>query len=550
MPHLYDLPNELLTNIVWHVIQALPLDFEDGENPASQPKGKGDDAQNPKGVVTGDPADTEGPDDEDEFLDDEDGPDDVDDLRNLCLVSRRMCDISQPVLFRHFIEDTLDGDLRNTVSFARALYRRPDLGKHVQSIVMSEPVDPAIDLPELVTEDLQLFKPAIQDLELGNDEETWLDELKEMNLSVFAALLVMKTPNLRSLTLPGGLFSMKHFSPLFRRNPSLLNGLQDFWAEACESTSTYSIASFEAFLKLPKLQVVIFEYGDLYSGSYPSAWAPGTLAVEDISFHHCYLDAGAIRKLLKACRKLKTFTYENFTLDPTEARDPPTPQSPAEFNSVQALEAARLHKDSLEEFVLDFSREPWDIEDVPAYIARQTKVGSFREFSVLERISLPHAVLPPCPKFCAALKELTITDCNSSIRDMMQHIAKDCKSGHYPALNKIKVLTLDVTQPIQLAGQRRPPGQTPEQCFRSLQALFQGTNVDFQIYPYDMPDLDPYDDDDDIVDDDFANFPGLDPPGLMGGPGRPEGGNGPMPPGLMAFFLQRARQDPDFPNFN
>jgi len=105
-------------------------------------------------------------------------------------------------------------------------------------------------------------------------------------------------------------------------------------------------------------------------------------------------------------------------------------------------------------------------------------------------------LLPPHPQFPQSLRTLHITDCNSSIRNMVQNIAKDCKNGLYPKFTDFKVLAMDITRPIKLPGQRIPPGQTPEQCFLSLRDMFKGTTVDFHIMPYNLPGFDDYDDSD------------------------------------------------------
>ena len=263
---------------------------------------------------------------------------------------------------------------------------------------------------------------------------------------------------------------------------------------------------------------------------------------EYVAFHLCHVDADAIQKFTKACKALKSFVYQNFTLNPEEARGP-SPGAPAEFTATQLHEALLLHKDTLETFHLEFSRDPWEIENVQEYLNTRVKIGSFGDFRALQTITIPHALLPQHPQFPSSLKKLRITDCNSSIRNMVQNIAKDCKAGLYPSFTDFKVLAIDITAPIKFPGQRVPLGKSPEQCFRGLQDLFKKTIVDFQISPYklpDLPDLDEFDDlgldDEDFDEDDFE----FQLPPRLGG------SNGPMPQALLDMLMQRAMQDPDF----
>lgn len=261
--------------------------------------------------------------------------------------------------------------------------------------------------------------------------------MEKSDLGVFGALLVNKTPNLRGLHLPGGQFFMKPFTHLFSRIPSFLSDLESLWIECEDEFSGYNIASYQEFLTLPKLVFSTFENDDLVDASFPSTWAPGTLMTEQVAFHRCHIDAGAIRKFMRACKKLKSFTYQNFSLEPHDQWTPST-RAATEFNAAQAHDAALLHKNTLEHFHLEFARDPRDIEDPEEYLSSRVKIGSFRDFVVLETIFLPHALLPPHPQFPRSLKKLHITDCNSSIRNLVQNIATGCKNGLYPNFTDFK----------------------------------------------------------------------------------------------------------------
>lgn len=275
--------------------------------------------------------------------------------------------------------------------------------------------------------------------------------MKKRDLSVFAALLLKKTPNIRELYLPGLELSMEPIGFLFNRNSLLLPKLELLWIHATVEAAGYEIDLYEKLLGLPKLSDVTFEYGDLDDSPLPDSWTLGVLATEHLSFHHCFVDYPALQKLLQACKKLKVFAYDNFSLDPRERRSSNRKFAP-EFNATQAQEALLLHKDTLEHFNLAFSWHPWGIEELQEHVPNPAKIGSFRDFSELESVFIAHDLLPPHPQLPLSIKRFHITNCNSSTRDMVQYIAKDCKNGLYPQFTEFLVLAADITRPIKLAG--------------------------------------------------------------------------------------------------
>ncbi|KAJ5592502.1 hypothetical protein N7537_009406 [Penicillium hordei] len=471
---------------------------------------------------------------DDEYDDNEyedDAYDGIETLRNVCLVSRQFREVAQPLLFRELYDDGMAGDLTPSIPFTKTIYRRPDLGKHV--------------VPDsLASEDCEFFKGIIKDLQLADEEETWISAMNKCDISIFVALLANKTPNVRGIHLPVRKFSIQPFIQLFHRNPEFLSNLESVCIESDDELSGFDIASYEKFLTLPKVTLSTFEYGDLFDTSFPSTWLPGTLETQELAFHHCHIDAGALKKLMQACKKLKTFTYNNFSLDPNDRRIMRAGTVP-EFNVKEAHEAALLHKDTLELFHVEYAMELPDVDDIEQLVSSHVKVGSFRDFSVLDTILVPHASLPLHPQFPSSLETLHITDCNSSIRELTQNIATDCKNGLYPKLTNVKVFAIDITQPIKLPGQRVPEGKTPEQCFLVLKEMFKGTKVNFQILPYELPDFDDYGDLDDY-DEDLGYEEDFIEPGFEEFPPGADPDMGSIPPRILDLLMRRAMMDPEF----
>ncbi|PLB51199.1 hypothetical protein P170DRAFT_425457 [Aspergillus steynii IBT 23096] len=467
MVKLQDLPTELLSHIVSYVADDHSLD-QASLNGRSK-------------------------DDKRSMDDDDDDDDDIGDivafrdLYNLCLVSHKFRDLAQPLLFQDFDEDYLTGDNRSIICFTRAVTLRPDLAACVKTVdTSSTGIELPMDMPHpperLRPEDIRLFTRAVQDLDVGDDVMKWLMAVENRDLSVFLALLLSKTPNVSTLAIPAGEFHMKPVSHLFTQIPSFLSKLEHIILGGDQLYTGYNMATYQEFFNLPLLKDLIVDYGNLVEANCPR-WARGSLSIESPLFRLCHIDCGSMRRFVRGCRALKSFTLANFSPDPRQGRYDEDGRK--QFKAAQLHAELLAHKDTLK--FLRFEQNHPD----------STKIGSLREFSVLEKITIQHQLLPAKPQFPPSLKTLYVTDCNTSIRNMVQHVADECRQGLLPALKTFKVLTLDITQPIKLPGQRIPNGQTPEQCFLSIRNKFIGTNVEFQICPYAIED----DDEDDFYDD-------------------------------------------------
>lgn len=422
-------------------------------------------------------------------------------LQNLCLVSRLFRDLAQPFLFYSFDDTGMSGPLVQTVSFARTIYTRPELGEHVRELDIMYPLD-GDEMPTgLSDEDATFFTAAIKGLQLGDQEQAWISGLtRRTDLSVLTALLVNQTPHLRVLFLPVESVRMGPLDHLMNLKPTLLSELQSLSFEGEDEFLGIDIASHHRLFMLPKLNEVNLTFANLLDKTFPASWAPGTLGMEKADFRRCHMDLFGLKRFIQACKVLKSFSYNSFL------SGVPRPSRKPGFNAKQAYEAIRSHKDTLEHFELVFAGSIFDMESFGGEVTDLGKLGSFRDFPVLESLTIGHALLPPHPQLPPSLKKLYIEDCNTSIREMVDLIADDCKNGLYPNLTVFKVFSSDITEAVKLPGQVIPAGKTPEQCFSSLRNLFKDTKVDFMIAPYRMWDLDDLMDYDDYEDEDDMDF--------------------------------------------
>ncbi|KAH8429472.1 uncharacterized protein LDX57_007134 [Aspergillus melleus] len=341
-------------------------------------------------------------------------------LCSLCLVSRKFRALAQPVLFEHFVEEHWFGDYQTLVTFTRTVTLRPDLGACVRTIDTRSTGSerPPMGMPgmphplSIKSEDLEVFKQAVRDLQVSSEEQArWFKAVENRDFSVFMALLLSKTPNIHTLVLPAGEFFVKPVSHLFTQIPSFLSKLKSIVLAGDSLYSGYDIAIYRDFLSLPLLKDVIVDYGDLVEAKCPS-FAPGSLPIQSLFFKLCHIDAGSMQTLVRGCKELTSFALTNFARNPRHGRY--DHGDIKQFNAAQLHTELLAHKDTLKKLHFE--------ENYPD----STKIGSLRDFPVLDQISIQHQLLPPKPQFPPSLKTLFITDCNTSIRDMAQHIADDC----------------------------------------------------------------------------------------------------------------------------
>ncbi|KAJ5142947.1 uncharacterized protein N7515_001734 [Penicillium bovifimosum] len=418
--------------------------------------------------------------------------------------SREFRDLAQPLLFRNFTDD-VNTDRNKTIRFTKAIYERPGLGEHVRHVTI-KPLPIKYTGKGIAKEHIKFYEGIIKDLQLGDMEKEWLISMRNdgvNGLGLLIALLVTKTPNLRHLHMPDGQSRDRPFLYFFSRHPSFLSNLTSVSIEGDYKDTAVIIPDHEQLLSLPKLKSVVIESGHL-DHSFPSSWTTGTLSADEFSFQGCHFVPEALKKFMRACKSLKSFTYTKFDVIPSQRPFGDLLETHPEFNAAQATEEALQHKDTLEVFSVELATDREGYVDVKNYNSTRVNYGSFADFSVLKKICVSHAYLPAHPQLPATLEKLHISSCHSSTWEMARNISTDCKKGLYPQLTEVKVSALDTTAPFKLPWHEIPEGHTPEQCLLSLQDMFKGTKVEFDILPYKLPP--PWDEDEEDTEDEVLDF--------------------------------------------
>ncbi|KAL5364471.1 hypothetical protein BJX96DRAFT_157403 [Aspergillus floccosus] len=377
------------------------------------------------------------------------------DLSNLCLVSRKLRDIAQPLLFSKFEDLDAYGGLRRLMAFTKVIISHPELAEHVQSI----------------------------------------------SLMPLLALLLSKTPKLRDLSLPGALVIPNTTDYLFTRNPSCLPNLNRLCIEGHpELVFSFGVHMYEKFCSRSPVKPLVVRSGMLTERTFPASWTPNSLSLEKICLSFCDIDRKSITKFLQASNSVKSFVWTNWSED-LELQDSLS-QKTMDFDGKDLHAMLLPHKSMLTDLQLQFGKL-WDIDDNGAYLER-AKFPSLRDFTVLDTLYISHRLLPPNPEFPPSLEKLIVGDCSKSSRVWTKKFAADCHNGRYPSLRTILILSMYLAQTVMLPGQIVPVGEQPMDAYSNLQKLFKGTKVDYTIMSYDIDkrlrdnDLDDYDGYDDM----------------------------------------------------
>ncbi|KAL2793509.1 hypothetical protein BJX66DRAFT_338825 [Aspergillus keveii] len=378
------------------------------------------------------------------------------------------------------------------MGFAKALCLNPDLGKYVrvieiQTYALAGPRDTTVLGPDLHT----VLGAALLGLPLHTEErEAWKSALMQCDISVPLALIATKAPFLRVLRTSHRQEILDRLFALRESDPSILSGLEQLHVGLeRHEVLDYDIIKYSYLFDLPSLREYSFQEGNIYGHDCPSTWTLGSLKPQELALIHCECDASGIEKLVKACKTLTAFTFQNFQARGGSVNNHgPYPQEPT---AVDIHEALLSHRETLRILQLDFWRKPSITHRTHSYqrfYSRRVKLPSRRNFPVLERIEIQHSLLPEAPEFSPALKSLHITDCDLPIWDMVANIARDCIKSQYPHFTDFLITSFDDTRLIGLSTEAHglSAHTTPDLDYQSTRLLFEGTSVHFRIVPYDV----------------------------------------------------------------
>ncbi|KAJ5082366.1 hypothetical protein N7532_011409 [Penicillium argentinense] len=405
-------------------------------------------------------------------------------LLNLCPVSGYFRNLAQPLLFRDFV---LQVDARRIdafggcklVEFTATIYRYPHLSNHVRSIIFRPFASNLFDANWPLERHSVANNLLLHQMIDGIGADWNLDNTSQSDYPKIAALLAYGCPHLQQLALPMGGVWREPFLTLLDRDPSFLSGLRAFCVETeeMEYGECYNILPYYKFLSLPNLSYARFTKGFLINSSFPAACPAELPALNELHFRLCKLDRGALDRIMKACKGLKSFTYNKFSLVPfAHGLERHRLRRSKKFHATHAVTLANdLHRETLEHLDLQFP--PQDIVNaLETGTSFRLYHRAFADFSRLRSITIQQAFLPAEITFPPSLESFHITCCKSSVESYVVGASEGSKRGMLPNMKLFKVSALDVDRLVSDPAIR---GIGAVVLF--FRQIFEGTHVVFRM---------------------------------------------------------------------
>ncbi|KAL2801608.1 hypothetical protein BJX63DRAFT_442167 [Aspergillus granulosus] len=268
---------------------------------------------------------------------------------SLSLVSKRMRELSRPLLFR----DQSTGCLRRLNIFSQQLRTYPLLASKVISV----------DISCIHEGDFRELQPLLQ-------------------------TILQHTPNLRHLKAPRSALSAKLFNNLLKKNNYLIR-LQSFECSAFPQDSSTSLELWSPIFSLP--QLLSLRLGGC-GGSDLDLCGDRYLLLRCVDIKYSCLGYTIIARLIQSCQRLESIRYAS-----------PSSYIAADSDPATITQALLSHKNSLTNLRFDFCSRAED-----QGFGQTSKLQSLEEFSCLRRLCIPQDCLPWCPLLPSSLEFLSI----------------------------------------------------------------------------------------------------------------------------------------------
>lgn len=306
-------------------------------------------------------------------------------LFSLSLVSKRIHDIAQPILYNEFLPGygdswkstlyTWDGRL---TSFLRTIAQRPDLAALVKRIYIHSHLVKSIDGKE----NQDGIEQAIR--ALGIDKE-W----RQLGGGELVTILISKLPNLKHFSLQTAIRSLQDLTSQYLRVEQIsVLPLTTIDINAFSPTNTDGLFDLEicagGILKRSKNLETLNLH--MCGGIQKYAPIPTFPNIKTLRITHSRLNERDLEGLLSSCGSLRTFVFEatGFYIDIYQCCPDFGPGD--HFKLSDAVRHLTRHRAKLKSLHLDLRKEGF------GYVARQERASppsfSLRDFTALEHLFL------------------------------------------------------------------------------------------------------------------------------------------------------------------
>lgn len=418
----------------------------------------------------------------------------VDALRSLCLVSKKLCGVAQPLLHQEVFLDFPDptaSSLRTLSLLARTAVSCRFLAARIRRIVLHFAFD-----GELIGHARSLIRARSAGLQSHANHSRIVTPIMSSRIPqdldiidwysriiASASILFANAFNLENLTAPTWFCSLKWLTTLFStpidvdNKPPPLEGLRLLRLVDTDSgranRTKLSLTDIMPLLSLPQLDKIHVDnccghIPGISSYLLPEHAPPGTFNFSEISFRYSCVDAISIHTLIAACKSLQCFDYL--------ACASPFNQ----FNPLELSSALNCQQNSLKRLDVSF----YDNLEVSANVRfwGDMSYGSFLGFSNLEALGLDQVFSDVLPDLPPSLKTFGLRNCYAPVYHTIFYLAQKVDLGAMPLLKEV-YLSTDVLAPgkmLDLPSRGATDVLFYEAC-NCLENIFAGTYVSLRF---------------------------------------------------------------------
>ncbi|KAL4772586.1 hypothetical protein BDW60DRAFT_40231 [Aspergillus nidulans var. acristatus] len=379
-------------------------------------------------------------------------------LQALCLTSKLLYSISQPILYTQFVrevhcqcchkEGTPPGRIVPMVLFTRTIVARPDLASRVRAASFDTFETDFDDADVCGTEfDFDTFKTlasGFQQLSPSSRVQLFIKAAAMMS-NPYLLVLTSRMPNLEHLELRLGPEGLTDLEPLFTRwarttmvEQPYLRNLKSVVLRDMTHTQSLSMINVDFVMELPQLEdfTIIYLNGEA-EGCPPFEFEPASLNISCLTLKEACLDAKALKRIMTACKNLKVFNYFGHNFDGKNMAET------VQFDPSELVSILETQKDNLLTVRCNLDWEGLH----PTRWNRCSKYGSFASLKILTHLEIdqypytPKQELPPSIH-CLHIKNISfpIFDTVGSLRMRTVNMPE---YGLYDELPNFAHLTLE-----------------------------------------------------------------------------------------------------------
>ncbi|PYI21121.1 hypothetical protein BO86DRAFT_205126 [Aspergillus japonicus CBS 114.51] len=363
------------------------------------------------------------------------GPRGVRTLLNLCLTSRRLRDITQPLLFNVLYKYVFDYDkevyvkrasrIGPLLAFARTLALRPDLGERLLHLCVNanhSPSDSSGQWPAAArNETIGVLNGIIHQMQIPCKLD-YVTAINGARINPLIVIIVALAPNLENIDIVSGREGLSCLRPLYLPGPDgkppYLSSLKSLHLKDKYKMRHPTMPEVVDLMCLPSLKEFSLTFCDGNGSGCPNfELPPGSFKFSELHLIRASLDATRLTNIMRACDHLEVLIYESTV--PWDAR-----RQVCQFPARALLPCLEPQRQNIKSLRVDL-----DVANpigIPNW-HRCPQYGSFRAFENLKHLEVEQGILHDFGNLPSNIETVTVIACDYPVYEMMAGLVEYCK---------------------------------------------------------------------------------------------------------------------------